>query len=400
MRDKVINDLRVLVVDDDTFILRSVSRMLEKLGVKKVITTDKAELALKLISCRIEPIDVLISDLNMPELDGVQLIRHLGDLKEKVGLILISGEDARILQTAESIARERQINVLGSLEKPVKSAQIEALLSSQGVAQVVHSRMMNIPDLGAELHQAIKENQIHPYYQPQLNIKTNQVVGAEALARWHHPEKGMVPPNIFIPIAEQLGLIGDLTRQIYSVAFTDLQAWRKAGLNLTVSVNFSPRGLDNLDIPEMVQQELKSRLIPPDKVIIEVTESLVTRDLITSLDILTRFRLKGIGLSIDDFGTGFSTLEQLKRIPFTELKVDHSFVHGAGKHKVSLAILESSLQLAAKLDIHTVAEGVENEDDLQLVRNLGCELAQGYYYAKPMPLDDFLSWLNQYNQPS
>ena len=155
-----------------------------------------------------------------------------------------------------------------------------------------------------------------------------------------------------------------------------------------------PTSLTDLDLPEKLEEIMKHHGLVASQIIIEVTESVLTQDLTTSLDILARLRLRGFGLSIDDFGTGFSTLEQVNRIPFTELKIDRAFVHGSKQKKVQMAILESSIALAKKLEMRTVAEGVENIDDLEVVSGLGCDLVQGYYYAKPMPINELHRWIN------
>ncbi|MDP5145892.1 EAL domain-containing response regulator [Shewanella sp. ULN5] len=394
---KTLQEMRILVVDDDAFILKTLTRILQKAGVTKLICSDVATEALKHLSSRLKPVDVLISDLNMPELDGIELIRYIGELPNKISLILISGEDKRILETAESIAKERQIDVLGSLQKPILAPELLEMLQSPELVKTVESRELGANDLANELRLALQNHEIEPFYQPQVCSDTLAVVGIEALARWRHPRQGLIPPNIFIPLAEQLNLINELTEIIYQQAFADLASLHQQGWQVTLSVNFSAQCLAWLDVPERVQKALKAHEILPKYVIIEVTESLLSRDLATSLDILTRFRLKGLGLSIDDFGTGFSTMEQLRRIPFNELKVDRSFVHGATQNHVSYAILESSLNLAKKLAIKTVAEGVEDQADFDLVKALGCHIIQGYMFAKPMPMDDLCGWLTMYN---
>ena len=348
---KTLQEMRILVVDDDVFILKTLTRILTKAGVTKLICTDVATDALKYLSSRLEPVDILISDLNMPELDGIELIRYIGELSNKISLVLISGEDQRILETAESIAKERQIDVLGALQKPIIAANLLAMLHNPELVKTVQSREIGSSDLADELRLALKKRQVIPYYQPQICSDTLAVVGIEALARWQHPRRGLIPPNVFIPLAEQLDLINELTEIICQQAFADLAQIHQHGWHITLSVNFSAQCLVWLDVPERIQKALKAHEILPKYVIIEVTESLLTRDLATSLDILTRFRLKGLGLSIDDFGTGFSTMEQLRRIPFNELKVDQSFVHGPTHNHVSHAILESSLNLAKKLAI-------------------------------------------------
>ncbi len=396
MGERNLQDMRILVVDDDAFILKTLERALLKAGVSKLICTDISSHALKYLSSRLEPVDILISDLNMPDIDGIELIRYISELSHPVSLVLISGEDQRILATAENIAKERSVDVLGALQKPINAPQLLNMLTSPELVKTVKSREVVSSDLAKELRKAIKEQQIIPYYQPQVCAHNLKVVGLEALARWHHPERGLIPPNWFIPLAEKLSLINELTELMYQQAIADLATIHQQGWMLQLSVNFSAQCLAWLDVPERIQQTLSKYQIPPKYLTVEVTESLLNQDLATSLDILTRLRLKGLGLSIDDFGTGFSTMEQLKRIPFNELKVDQSFVHGATHNHVSGAILESSLNLAQKLDITTVAEGVEDQTDFDFVKQLGCQRIQGYMFAKPMPMDELCSWLSQY----
>ncbi|MCE2571023.1 EAL domain-containing response regulator [Motilimonas eburnea] len=396
MAERKLQDMRILVVDDDPFILKTLERTLLKAGVSKLICTDISSHALKYLSSRLEPVDILITDLNMPDIDGIELIRYVSELSHPVALVLISGEDERILATAESIAKERSVNVLGALQKPINAPLLLEMLSSPELVNNVRSRDVLSSDLANELRQAIKAKHIVPFYQPQVCAHSLNVVGIEALARWHHPERGLIPPNWFIPLAEKLALINELTELIYQQAIADLATLHQQGWRIQLSVNFSAQCLAWLDVPERLQQALTSHKILPKYLTVEVTESLLSQDLATSLDILTRLRLKGLGLSIDDFGTGFSTMEQLKRIPFNELKVDQSFVHGATHNHVSGAILESSLNLAQKLDITTVAEGVEDQADLDFVKQLGCQRLQGYLFAKPMPMDELCSWLSQY----
>jgi len=396
MTTELSENLRVMVVDDDPFVLRQANRILKKQGIQSVTVTDSAEDALKMLASHYEPTDIVICDLNMPGLDGVELIRHISRVEMKVSLILISGEDARILQTAVNIAQERNINVLGAIQKPLTADNLRPLLNSPSIARFVNARTTHVPSLAQDLSDVIQQQALEVYYQPQVDIDTGRTAGVEALARWKHPEKGHIPPPVFIGLAEQMNLIGPLTTAIYNKAFRDMGQLRQEGFPLNISVNFSSRGLEDLSLPEKVMELLSKYQLPPDQVTVEVTESALAHDMVTCMEILTRFRLKGLGLSIDDFGTGFSTMEQLQRIPFTELKVDRAFVHGAVDNPVSLAILESSLTLAKRLNIHTVAEGVEDQRDLELVKGYGCELVQGYLYAKPMPFEALSDWLKQH----
>ncbi len=395
MTEQSFDKLHVLVIDDDPFILSLLQRVLCSMGIIQTTLTTNSVEGVEAIACHLNPVDVVISDLNMPSLDGVELIRHMEELHHSASLILISGEDDRILQTAVKIAQERGISVLGALSKPINIDELKGMFSSSRLMRDDQGYHLNLTAIGTELRQAILKGDIVPHYQPQLCIQSQKVVGVEALARWNHPERGTIPPNVFIPIAEKLGLINHLTDTIFKQGIADLARWKSRGWDLMLSVNFSPYCLSNLEIPKQVKEMVRAHDIPARHVVIEITESLLSKDATTSLDILTRFRLKGFGLSIDDFGTGFSTMEQLQRVPFTELKLDRSFVHGIENSKVNQAIIETSLSLAKKLEISTVAEGVETFKELEFVRRNGCDLAQGYYISVPLKAEDLELWLSK-----
>lgn len=390
-------DLCCLVVDDDRFMLKTLQVLLEQIGVSNILSSDNAQDALKLIANQNNFIDIIISDLNMPEMDGIQLLRHLGGLGVSLGIILVSGEDPRLLQSVKTLGETFDLKVLGTLCKPVSKPELEKLIKS-------YEPETNIPPTGPaamvfadELKAAIANKELTVYYQPQVSIDDGRIVGVEALARWHHRQKGMISPTIFIGIAEKYGMIQELTTHIFRQSIDQAGKWRAQGFDINVSVNFSAQALTHLDMPEMIHETVLSSGLRPQNLTVEITESTLAEDISISLDILTRIRLKGFSLSIDDFGTGFSSLEQLQQIPFTELKVDRSFVHNASKNKACQAILESSIALTKRLGITSVAEGVETEEDLELVKAQGCDIVQGFYFAKPMPAEDFVPWCKKYS---
>ncbi len=391
-----LSELSCLIVDDDNFMLMALSKLLNAMGAAHVATCDNAQDALKHVANRNNQFDVIITDLNMPHMDGIQLLRHLSSLGMNFGVILVSGEDPRLLESVKSLGEQQKLSILGTINKPVRRDQLEQLLSDyqpqpsqapQGPASMVFA---------AELQSAIANEEISIHFQPQVSLDDNRIVGVEALARWTHPDKGNIPPSIFIGIAEKHDMIGDLTNIVLQKSITEASRLRSLGFNITVSINFSAQVLSTLELPEILTETLSSSGLEPYHIIIEVTESSLADDMKIMLDILTRMRLKGFGLSIDDFGTGFSSLEQLRQIPFTELKIDRSFVHQASHNQASQAILESSIALAKKLQIKSVAEGVETQEDWDMVKGLGCDYLQGYYTAKPMPPEDFISWAKAY----
>jgi EAL domain-containing protein (putative c-di-GMP-specific phosphodiesterase class I)/AmiR/NasT family two-component response regulator len=385
--------MKVLVIDDEPFALSLLARQLVGLGAREVLTCERAEDALGLIGTDPSAVDVLFCDLNMPELDGVELVRRLAQLEYAGSLVLVSGEDERVLQTAERLARGHGLHVLGAVHKPVSPERLRALL--------VHAKSGRAPALRAvrktygafDLQRAIREGQLVNHYQPKVELATGAVVGVETLVRWRHPQDGLVFPDQFITTAEEHGLIDELTRAVLAAALGQARRWHDAGLALQVAVNVSMDNLTDLAFPDFVVREVGKAGVPVAGLVLEVTESRLMKDPLAPMDILTRLRLKRIGLSIDDFGTGHSSLAQLRDLPFDELKVDRGFVHGAGRDVSLRAIFEASLGLARQLGMRTVAEGVEDRQDWDFLRAAGCDLAQGWFIAKPMPADALSQWI-------
>ncbi|MEK7709078.1 MAG: EAL domain-containing protein, partial [Pseudomonadota bacterium] len=224
------------------------------------------------------------------------------------------------------------------------------------------------------------------------------VTSVECLARWRHAEYGYVSPDSFIPVIEQCGLINELTRNVLTKAAQQLDVWLQQGLDLKVSVNVSMENLDRFNLPEVYEKAVRDCNVPIDRMILEITESKLGKDFAQTLDILTRIRLKGFGLAIDDFGTGYSSMETLKHMPFTELKVDRIFAHGAAADPATRAMLESSIKLGRVFGLNVVVEGIEIKADYELAAALGCDEIQGYFIAKPMPPDEFIKWLSEYEK--
>ena len=257
-------------------------------------------------------------------------------------------------------------------------------------------------DLGADtdqtaLQHAIDEDQFLVYYQPKIDAFSRELVGVESLVRWQHPEKNFIMPDQFIPLAEENGLIDELTDLVLNKAFSQLKQWRQLGLGITVSINIAVGTIGrHIDFPERVLGFLEQHQLEPQDVILELTEGGLMKDIATTLDALVRLRLKGVTLSIDDFGTGYSTFRQLQGIPFAELKIDKEFVMNAVSDPASRAILESSVVLGQKLGMKLVAEGVETMDDWNLLKKLGCHMVQGYYVSRPLPSDELLAWFNDW----
>ena len=384
--------LRVLLVDDDEFVLDFVEDMLHGLGVKSVSRSLDGNAALAAVDGAIRPLQLLICDLNMPGMDGIEFLRHLADRGFEGGVILSSGSDKRVIKTVESLVQAHKLRFLGTLQKPVEEAALlTALINFTGLEP--KANYGPIQELSPEeIRAGLDAGQMETFFQPKVTVADRRVVGAECLVRWRHPERGLIQPAAFISVAEEHGLIDDLTMAVFHKAMGHLKEWTRLGHDLKVSVNVSMDNLDRLDLPEVFADIVRQAGVETGRVILEMTESRLMSNIVTSLEIITRLRLKGFDLSIDDFGTGYSSMEKLKQLPFTELKVDRSFVCGATRDSVARAILESSVQMGHALGMSVVAEGAETQEDWDQLVAVGCDEVQGYFVARPMPAEDFIAW--------
>lgn len=390
--------MRILVIDDEFFVRKLLTHQLTSLGFSDVLAFETAPEALALLERGHRPDDLVFCDLQMPEMDGVEFIRHLVRLAYSGTLALVSGEDERILHTAEKLATAHQLRVLGALHKPVSASALQDILKRSSSGAAPRSPGQRKCYREDELARALREGQLVNHYQPKVDLKTRAVTGVETLVRWQHPEDGLVFPDQFIPMAEESGLIGKLTRAVLTMALADGRRWLDADYRLQIAVNISMDDLENLDILDFIEQATADAGLPTTSLMLEVTESRLMKNPLAPLEILTRLRLKRIGLSIDDFGTGHSSLAQLRDIPFTELKVDRGFVHGASQDPSLQVILEASLGMAHQLGMKTVGEGVEDADDWAFLRQRGCSQAQGWFISKAMPADQVIPWIQRWEQ--
>ncbi len=388
---------RVLVVDDDPVILHALAASLGGLKVEHVFSASSGNEALSILESNAAEMDVVFCDLNMPVMDGVEFLRHLVARDYQGAIVLLSGEDSRILNSARNLANAHSFRFVAAMEKPVIQVQLAAVLEKITNKKDVVARPPSSEFSLRELRQAIEHDEFVVYYQPKIDTFNKSLLGVEALVRWQHPGKGFVMPDEFIPMAEENGLIDALTDLVFVKAFAQLKQWRKQGLEFKVSINIAAGTIGRrLNFPEQVMAHLERNDLSPDDVILEITESGVIDDLATTLDTLVRLRLKGVTLSIDDFGTGYSTFKQLQGIPFTELKIDKEFVMNGVSDPSSRAIVESSILLGQKLGMTLVAEGVESKEDWDLLKKLGCHMLQGFFISRPVPADQLEKWLEQW----
>lgn len=381
---------RVLIIDDEKEIGNLLAQTCDRAGYDAT-ATDRPDVFRQVALTQPE---FIIMDLHMPEADGIELFRFLMENNVKSGILLVSGSDHRIVQSAARLAQAQGLRMLGTLAKPFDIADIPLLLSARQSNAEGAFPPQTGPIAAGDIEQALANHQIHAYYQPQIDLKTNSVVGFETLARWIHPERGMVAPVDFIPVAESSGMIHPLTNYMVQATLGQMDRLKKAGLRLRGSINVSALSLSDVNFPDSMLQAITAAGANPSDISFEVTEGKVFEDSIKSLDVLTRLRVKGLTVSIDDFGTGYSTFQQLQQAPFNELKIDKSFVLNCDSDPESRTIVRTTIELARRIGIGCVAEGVETQAVAQLLRDWGCKLAQGYYYSRPLPADLFMDWVS------
>ena len=367
---------RLLVIDDQADLCEFISEAAAVLGFETCAVTEPD--AFRRAVQEFQP-TVVVLDLQMPGADGIELLRYLGERGSKAQVLVASGMDQRVLATAEQIGRAQGLNMLGALQKPILLADLEATLR-----RCIRGDTPITPE---SLASALDKREIEVHYQPKATRVASGrwiVEGVEALARWRHPQLGPVSPARFIPIAEKNGLIRRLTEQVLEISLAQCRAWDTSGLSLSVAVNLSPQLLNDLSFPDHVARMAAQIGADARRIIFEVTESAAMFDPGTTMDVLTRMRVKNFGLSIDDFGTGYSSLKQLYLMPFSELKIDTSFVRDVFEHEDARTMVETMVLLAHKLRLTACAEGVESPEVLDFLDSVGCDRAQGYYIGRPM----------------
>lgn len=373
---------RLWLVEDDIAFARSIS-----LGCKAIqadcLALDGLD-ALKQAFSLGKP-GILVLDLNLGRHDSIQVMEFLVAMRCTAPIVLMSGSDSRVLRFSEQIGRDLGLNIIGSLTKP---------FGARDMFDLINQRLKDNTGINArELADALNHDQIIPYFQPIISLQNEKPVGAEALARWLHPQRGMIAPLDFIPLAEQTGLMEPMTSHLLDAIARQAALLDQQGRDVTLSVNISAISLQNPDFADRLLDMLARRNIPPHRIKIEITESIAVGAGDQIIRLLTRLRINGFSISIDDFGTGYSSLTALYRLPFSELKIDKSFVLPMLENPDALAIVRTLIDLAHNLGLTAIAEGVETAALRDRLIDLGCDYAQGYFYARPLAANDFMSWL-------
>jgi EAL domain-containing protein (putative c-di-GMP-specific phosphodiesterase class I) len=332
----------------------------------------------------------------MPGMDGIEFLQTLNASPYRGSVILLSGESLRVMHSVQKLLGGSQLTILGALEKPAaRDALLELLQCWRPPGEPVEKRA-HPAVCASELHEANRLQQWVLHYQPQVNLRTGALVGMEALVRWDHPEYGLIYPDHFIGLAEECGAIDELTLWVVREALIQRAFWQAQGLSVQMAINLSIASLRSPDLWRRLTALAHKAGVAPQDVTLEVTESRIVASSAVALENLVRLRLAHFTISIDDFGTGHSSLSQLRDVPFNELKIDRGFVSGARNNQIIRPMLEGSLGIAKRMGMESVAEGVETLSDWNLLRELGCDLAQGYFIGKPMDGNRTWEWLHEW----
>jgi len=394
---------QVLLVDDEAFQLDLLRRIMAALGYRHLTLANDGAQAIERINGGASP-DLIVTDLKMPVMDGVEMLRQIGERGVSAAVILVSAHDPNVLRAAETVSRSFDLDVLGALEKPVSKAALEMLLRQwrRGDRRLAGGQGARVSILDrAALDAHLAAGHLIPFFQPKVGLADDRVVGAEALARLSDGADGFIPPAAFVDQVERdpdmaLAFTAEMARRALGL-LSDIPAGHDPG---KIAVNLPATCLARDGVFDRLRDTVASIGVDPAQVVFEVTEAAAIENFTAALQVLTRLRLAGFGLAIDDYGTGHSSLERLATIPFSEVKIDRAFVRGCTESPSIRKILSSAIALVKDLGMTCVAEGAETDAELSLLADLGCDVVQGFAISPPLAPDAYFRWLAERDRPA
>ncbi|NQY87290.1 MAG: EAL domain-containing response regulator [Colwellia sp.] len=394
MDNKGFNWLNVLLVDDSVAILKFVEKVLiESFGIAHIHCAASASEAMQILR-RSKNINLLFLDLNMPNIDGIQLLEQLHKLDYHGYVVIMSGVSTKIISSVEILAKKYSLNYIGTLLKPIHEQDFESIINKIGTSRIKSKNPESLKTY--EIVRAIKNNDIEVLYQPQIELSTRDFMGVEALCRMNHPSLGLVSPDRFIDKAEESELIVHITLAVLKKSFNDWHKWYQHGLNIKLSVNASPIALQQPEFADTIFMLLEQFNMPAKNLCIEITEGVLADDHLQELVNLNRLNMRGVELALDDFGQNHSTIERLQKLPLTYLKLDKSYFIENKDSFNQMSLINTCLAIANKLQIRTIAEGVEDAEVMSLVTEMGCDIGQGYYISRPIAAKKIFSWAREW----
>jgi EAL domain-containing protein (putative c-di-GMP-specific phosphodiesterase class I)/FixJ family two-component response regulator len=386
----------VLVVDDDLFVNKVICAQLSKLGFTQIEGYTDPLKALDFLRLNIDRIGLIVCDLQMPTIDGIVFVREVAHQGYSGDVILVSGEDPRLLRSALRLVQAMGLSTLGAIQKPVKLETFTSIFKNafgEKTSEIALSFGI------VEVQQALSNNELVNYYQPKVDLHTGMVVGVEALIRWVHPKHGVVSPAAFLPALEKAGYDDKLLMHVLvgkTGALRLLSEITAIQPDFKVAVNISDTNLADERLPDRLVELLADYGVQPKNLVLEVSENRLSGSRTNYNSTLSRLALRGFTLSLDDFGAGKTTMNDLSDIAISEIKFDRNFVHNVHRDSAQKKSLHSFIKMAETLDLISVAEGVEKIEDWDVLKALGCNVIQGYIIARPMPLEALRLWLDHW----
>ena len=378
--------LVALVVDDSAAIRSYLCAVLAKNGVDHTLEGSDGASALRQMRDADPPVNLVFCDLDMPGMDGVDTLRRIALAHPDVSIVVFSGLDPRVLSTVAQMSETQGLEVLGVLGKPFSDEEVTSLLDRWRQARRTSVKVRRAELTAEEIQAALASDCLEVYYQPQARMKDGEPFAVEALVRLNDPHLGVLSPASFLPMAEASGQMPAITLRVLEKALEQAAKWQRDGMPLSMSVNLAPAMLRRLDLPDIIAALATKNRYSNDQLTLEVTEN--HSDLSPEmLHNAARLRIKGFQLAVDDFGTGDSGIVRLRNLPFTELKIDGSFVAEALERDDLRTMLRTSVDLGHRLHMNVVAEGVETWDQWRLLRGYDCDSAQGYLQSPALPAD-------------
>lgn len=396
--DVNIDEMHFLIALDDPLQRDGLQAFLVRLGATRITQAVDGPSALRVFNNPVLQIDIALVDFGTAGIDGMELIRHMAKVASDTAIILLGAVDVALEFSVGTLSSAYGIALLGFMQKSDGIDELDATIKRYVPRKKMPEDSV-APALAFDIDtilQALAGGDIVPYFQPKVDLISGQVVGAEAFARWNHPQYGVLSPTLFIPVLERHHRLDELTHHMIDRSAAACRQWHDAGHLISVSINLGTATLTGARSTETIVAQVAEYGLDPSFVVFEITESAANRESPETLESIVRLRMKGFALSIDDYGTGNASMQQLLRIPFSELKIDRSFVAGASDNETLATVLRSSLELAGKLDKLSVAVGIESRQDWDFLKKIGCTYGQGFYIAKPMAAAALPDWMREW----
>jgi len=386
----------VLIVDDDPTQIALLRAYFSSLKVADIHSATNSAYALNLLDKISGKLDLIVTDLQMPEMDGLEFLRHLSGLAYSGKLAIISGVKGDLLNHAGRLAKMHKLNLLGVINKPLQRQALDMVFLCEEKAQKISAPTDNMFITHNDFASALASNEIIPHYQPKIDVQSGAIIGAESLARWIKPNAGNISPQVFVKFAEDNNRIEELTFHLFDLVLADMPKFLAHDHTLKIATNLAPQMMSNIALPDQICERMRAANVISKNISFEITENSILNLKPETLEVLSRLRINDFDIAIDDFGTGSSNIQTLRDFPFSELKIDRSFISNATKNSFSRETVHAAIALAHEQGMKIVAEGIEDLETWEFVQSGGIEHAQGFLMAKPMSAADFCDFLTEY----